>query len=112
MPLRTPQLLTGLGSEDALDLAIALLERPRTIGELAKETGLSQVTVTRRIALMRSSSLVEHVKRKGIIRLRDPDAVRGLLLAASEMAGHLAGGDVNEEDDLRRRLTRSRRMVT
>lgn len=104
MPLRTPQLLAGLGSEDALDLALVLLERPRTIGELAKETGLSQVTVTRRIAVLKASSLVEHVKRKGAVRLRDPDAIRRLLLAASEVAGELAGGDVRDEDDFRDRL--------
>jgi hypothetical protein len=104
MPLRTPKLLAGLGSDDALDVALALLERPRTIGELAKETGLSQVTVTRKVATLRAASLVEHSKRKGIILLRDPSAVRKLLLAASEMAGALAGTDARDEDDLRRRL--------
>jgi DNA-binding transcriptional ArsR family regulator len=104
MPLRTPQLLAGLGSDDALDVALALLERPRTIGELANETGLNQVTVSRKVAALRAASLVEHVKRKGIIRLRDPNAIRNLLLVASEMAGDLAGSDAEDEGDFRRRL--------
>jgi DNA-binding transcriptional ArsR family regulator len=93
-----------LGSDVALDAALALLERPRTIGELAKETGLSQVTVTRKVAALRAASLVEHSKRKGIIVLRDPRAVRKLLLAANELAGALADTDARDEDDLRRRL--------
>jgi DNA-binding transcriptional ArsR family regulator len=104
MPLRTPKLLAGLGSDDALDVALALLERPRTIGELTKATGLSQVTVTRKVAALRASSLVEHSKRKGIIVLRNPNAVRELLLAASEMAGALAGSDAKDECDFRSRL--------
>jgi len=104
MPIRTPQLLAGLGSDDALNVALALLERPRTIGELTKATGLSQVTVTRKVAALRAASLVEHSKRKGIIVLRDPSAVRKLLLVASEMVRALAGTDARDEDDLRRRL--------
>lgn len=108
MPLRTPQLLAGLGNEDALDIALALLQRPRTIGELARATGLSQVTVTRRVAGLRAASLVAHSKRKGVIALSNPNAVRELLLAASEMAGTLAGTDARDEDDFRRLLRRDR----
>jgi DNA-binding transcriptional ArsR family regulator len=106
MPLRTPQVLAGLGSEDALEIALALLDRPRTIGELASVTGLSQVTVTRKVAGLRAASLVEHPKRKGSIGLRNPKAVRELLLAASEMAGTLAGADAQDEDNFRRLLRR------
>lgn len=104
MSLRTPYVLAGLGSDEALDLAVALLDRPRTIGELAQATGLPQVTVSRRIAVLRAASLVEHGKRKGVIRLRDPDAVRRFLLSASELSGGLAGGDADSEDAFRRRL--------
>jgi DNA-binding transcriptional ArsR family regulator len=104
MRTRTSQLLAGLGSGDALDVTVALLERPRTIGELVQETGLTQVTVTRKVAVLRAASLVEHIKRKGTIRLRDPNAVRDFLLAASEMAGTLLSSDAQDESDFRRRL--------
>lgn len=105
MSLRTPYVLAGLGSDEALDLAVALLDRPRTVGELARETGLSQVTVSRKVAVLRAASLVEHSKRKGVVRLRDPDGVRRFLLLASELSGALAGADAQSEDAFRRRLS-------
>jgi DNA-binding transcriptional ArsR family regulator len=104
MPLRTPRLLSGLGAEDALDIALALLDRPQTIGQLAEVTGLSQPTVSRRVAALRDASVVEHVRRKGTVQVRDPDAVRRLLLAASAIAGDLAGADADDEAEFRRRL--------
>jgi DNA-binding transcriptional ArsR family regulator len=104
MTFRTPQLLEGLASDEALEVVIALLAGGRTVGDLVKATGFNQPMVSRRVTALQMASLVDKVGRKGAVELRNAAALRQFLLAASELAGTLAGGDVKDEADFRRRL--------
>lgn len=104
MPLRTPRLLEGLGSDQALEVVLALLAGGQTIGSLVEATGLNQPMVSRRVTALQLASLVDKVGRKGAVELRDAEALRRFLLAASELAGALAEGDVEDEAEFRRRL--------
>lgn len=108
MSLRTPHLLEGLGSDEALDVVLALLKGPQTIGELAALTGHNQPMVTRRVGGLQLAAVVDKFGRKGKVELRNPDAVRGFLSAASELAGTLAERDAKDEAAFRRRLERGR----
>jgi hypothetical protein len=105
MTLRTPRLLEELGSDEALEVVLALLAGPRTIGGLASATGLNQPMVSRRVTALQIASVVDKVGRKGAVELRDVAALRQFLLAASELAGTLAEGDVEDEAEFRQRLS-------
>jgi DNA-binding transcriptional ArsR family regulator len=104
MPLRTQLLFDALGSEEALEIAVVLLREPQTVGGLVKATGLSQATVSRRILALRTAGAVEPSPRKGLIRVRDPVALRLLLRSVSELASQLNAHDAADEDAFRQRL--------
>jgi DNA-binding transcriptional ArsR family regulator len=104
MPLRTQLLLDALGSEEALEIAVALLRGPQTVGRLVEATGLSQATVSRRVLALRMAGAVEPSPRKGLIRIRDPVALRLLLRSVSELASQLNARDAGDEDAFRQRL--------
>ncbi len=97
-------MLEGLGSDEALDIVLALLKGPRTIGELAELTGRNQPMVTRRVGGLQLAAVVDKSGRKGKVELREAEAVRRFLSAASELAGTLAERDAKDEVAFRRRL--------
>ena len=55
--------LKALGDENRLMIALLLLERPKTVKELQKDTGLSQTLVSHHLKPLREQELVSVVPR-------------------------------------------------
>lgn len=96
--LSTEQIATlfrGLADPARLSCLCAVRERPRTVGEIVTETGLSQPNVSKHLACLRGCGLVE-AERSGrfvLYRLAGPQVEQ--VLAAAELllrdAGEEAG---------------------
>jgi DNA-binding transcriptional ArsR family regulator len=92
--LSTEQIATlfrGLADPARLSCLCAVRERPRTVGEVVAETGLSQPNVSKHLACLRGCGLVE-AERSGrfvIYRLAGPLVEQ--VLASAELLLHDAG---------------------
>lgn len=77
---RTPDLLAALGRRDGQHVLARLVEHPAHVGELIDASvGISQPTVSRRLAELEAIGLVAHAQKKSLYTLTRPAQTRTLL---------------------------------
>ena len=91
------ELFRLLGEPNRLRLVVACLDRPRTVGELTEEIGVSQSLVSHHLRLLRAARLLRQ-KRQGKNVLYDlPDCHVATML--TNMMDHIVEpDDVHEEE--------------
>lgn len=82
-PTLLATLFRGLADTSRLSCLLALRDRPRTVGEIVEETGLSQPNVSKHLACLRDCGLVVSERSGRFVRYRlASDDVCDVLCAA------------------------------
>src|SRR4051794_19226802 len=109
---RIAEIFAALGSEEALDLVIALLERPdgTSVTDLAAATGYNQPKVTRTIQALNRVGLIARNRGDSPLQLSQPEEVRRLIDQVSVTALRALAVET-ETATARQRRTRKTRLA-
>jgi DNA-binding transcriptional ArsR family regulator len=107
------ELLALLGHPDRLRIVETLLEKPLTQEALRQELALEKGSTSKWVAPLLDARIVERSHARGVLRVRDPDRVRALLLPAAEWQEDRAREHLEEAQrnlhDARARVRRLRK---
>jgi DNA-binding IclR family transcriptional regulator len=107
---RTAEILQALGTQEALDLVVEMLERPQgtSITELQEATAYNQPKITRTIQVLERAGLVERGQGESPLALAHAEDVRRLVDGAAALAGKALAEEVDAVTGRQRRVRKSR----